>query len=86
MLGLAPWPPCAVFLEPKLTVRAKFKLTVVDQSGTASQSVTLSSNEPMEIPLRSGWAKFMTLEQLHTRGYLANDRLVVRAMVGVVPE
>lgn len=77
----------SVFVVPKAVVRAKFRLTVVDQSGAASQSVRLSLNEPIEISLEGrGRRKFMTLEKLRTRSFLANDRLVVQAEVEVMPE
>lgn len=76
-----------MFVVPKAVVRAKFRLTVVDQSGAASQSVRLSLNEPIEISLEGrGRRKFMTLEKLRTRSFLANDRLVVQAEVEVMPE
>ena len=72
---------------PKSTARAKFKLTVVDQTGMAPQSVSFSEDEPRTIPLAGlGWPKFMSQQKLRTRSYLANDRLVVRAEVEVVPE
>lgn len=77
----------AVFLackQPCTTIF--FSIEVVDQAAVASQNKLMPFCGILQVgPQGRGWPKFMPIAELHTRGYLAGDRLQLRARVEVVP-
>lgn len=82
-------PSCAVFLYCKQAgFHAKLSLTVIDEAATGTQDIDHCLKQPRLFDGSTGWGwpKVATHERLHSRpGYLAGDRLVLRACVEVVP-
>lgn len=78
--------PAAAYLNCKQEgTRAKYGVSVVDQAAPGAYRVSLS-NEPKLFSSSWGWRKFLSHVGLRSRpGYLAGDRLVLRATVEVVP-
>ena len=76
----------AVFLASKAGgMKAKVTLTVVDQGAAEPQHVA-KITAVRNAGQAWGFWKFLTHEALHARpGYLAGDRLLLRATVEVVP-
>ncbi len=78
----------AVYLSCKETdTRAKWSLMLVDQKAESPQHITAGSKEAADV-FNSGWgtSKFIPHERLRARpGYLAGDRMLLRARVEVVP-
>ena len=88
----APWPlkyfgpnsPAVHLYCDQSCTRAKYAITVVDQAAEAPRH---KRTEDTDIFARTwGWAKFMSHDALRAYpGYLAGDRLLLRARVEVLP-
>lgn len=80
--------PAAVYVDCKQPgTRAKWALTLVDQAeqGEQPKHISFVEDEPDIFNPTWGFSKFASHEKLRSRpGYLAGDRLVLRAAVEVV--
>ena len=83
MPPLANSPAVFLFCDQDGT-RAKYTVTLVDQAAEEPQDETFEDTDVFNRGW--GWCEFMSLDELRGRpGYLARDRLLLRARVEVLP-